>query len=360
MPNINLPPAFEQKNVPVVVASNNLYAPYTGVFIQSLLDHASERNNYDVIILERDISKENKRLLKSLAVGHANVSIRFYDPSPLFASFNYADEEHNWPLEIFYKIMAPQILNYPGRIITVDVDTLLKTDIARLIDEDLEGCCVGGVSGAPGMYARCFFNRTIWFSNRNMKDQDYWRKFGVEDWENIESYKDYVNGGLLLFDCNKYVQEVDVETILNTAQQRDGVGMECVLHALLKGKIQLLNPAWNAVQPVNIHTVENSDLVPKMYARIYHDNDAFQRTYDNPYLLHWAAKPKPWVCPDVPYGNEWWQTALRTPFVGHIIARMLDGQEKRRQYYRDRYGKADVDIWDPSPKGIYRTEKWAK
>lgn len=75
---------------------------------------------------------------------------------------------------------------------------------------------------------------------------------------------------------------------------------------------------------------------------------------EHPYMLHWACKPKPWVCPDVPYGNEWWQTALRTPFIGHIIARMSDQQAKRRAYYKKRYGKEDVDIWDPSPKGIDR------
>ena len=118
MASSTLSPAFAINNVPVVLAANNLYAPYAGVFIRSLLDHISEENNYDIIILERDISKENQRLLKSLAAGYTNVSIRFYDPSPLFVSFNYVDKEHDYPLEIFYRIVAPHILNYPGQIIT--------------------------------------------------------------------------------------------------------------------------------------------------------------------------------------------------------------------------------------------------
>lgn len=357
--NVTLTPAFEQSNVPVVVAVNNLWAPYTGVFIQSLLDHASERNNYDIIVLNRDISEENQRLLKSLAIGHTNVSIRFYDPSPFFASFNYVDEEQNWPLEIFYKITAPQILNYPGRIIVVDVDTLLKTDIARLMDEDLEGCCVGGVSAAPSIYIRCESNVTLLYSTRNIRARDYWLNiYGLRDYKNLESYKDYLSAGILLFDCEKYLQEVDVETILNTAQQHDYLFPdEGVLYALMKGKIKLIDLAWAAILPVNEQrTVENLKKA-ELFNRIYNDNEAFQRAYEHPYLLHWGARPKPWVCPDVPYGDEWWQTALRTPFVGHIIARMVDELEKRRLYYKKRYGKEDVNVWEPTPKGIDRTQK---
>lgn len=38
-----LQPYFEENNIPVVLASSDLYAPYAGVFIQSLIDHANEK-----------------------------------------------------------------------------------------------------------------------------------------------------------------------------------------------------------------------------------------------------------------------------------------------------------------------------
>lgn len=358
MPNneVALSPAFERNNVPVVLAVNDLYAPYAGVFIRSLLDHAGEKNNYDIILLERDISRENKRLLKTLAAECTNVSIRFYDPSPLFVSFNYSDEEHNWPLEIFYKLTAPHILNFPGRIIVVDVDTLLKTDIARLMDEDLEGCYLGGVSNSPYIYVRCLVDYTLRYSLGKIKARDHYPKIcGFEDYRRVESYKNHVNGGLLLFDCDKYLQAFDMETVLNASKDYF-FNEEHTLYGLLKEKTKLLSLAWNACLPLNERAVEQYKLFEKVYDEIYNDVDALQRSYEDPYLLHWASRPKPWVCPDVPYGNEWWQTALRTPFVGHIIARMVNELEKRRQYYKERYEKEDVDIWAPSPKGIDRTQ----
>lgn len=338
--NVTSPsPAFGQNNVPVVIAVNNLYAPYAGVFIQSLLDYASEENNYDIIIFQREISQENQRLLKSLAAGYTNVSIRFYDPSPLFAlfSFNYDEDTQFWPIEVFYKIIAPHILNYPGRIITVDVDTLLKTDIAQLVDEDLEGYSVGGVCDMVinGMY---LCDHTLY--RNNIRIRDYFQNFYGSD-----DLKNYVNTGLLLFDCDKYVQKVDIETIFNTAQQGGYIYPEQdTLNVLLKGRIKVLDFAWNVGVRSNPHDIKIFDAASKLYG------GACERAYDNPYLLHWIAKPKPWVCPDVPWGGEWWQTALRTPFVGHILARMMDELEKRRAYFRKRYGK-EVDVWDPSPKG---------
>lgn len=334
-----LSPAFTQKNVPVVIAANNLYAPYAGVFIQSLLDHAGEDHNYDIIILNRDFSKENKRLLKGLAVEYANVSIRFYDPSPVFASFKF--EEQHFPLEVYYRIIAPHILNYPGRLITVDADMLLKTDIARLMDENLEGCSIGGVRDVMlnAMYLCDYTSPT-----KNIKVRDYFQNVcGFDD------LKNYTNGGLLVFDREKYVRELDVEIILNAARQRRYVYEEQdILNVLMAGKIKHLDFAWNLQLPLQQRFSKLIETVSKT------DNGAYERAYEAPYILHWAAKPKPWVCPDVPYGNEWWQTALRTPFVGHIIARMLDMQESRRAYYRKRYGKENVEVWDPTPKGINR------
>lgn len=359
MPNekAGLRPAFERNNVPVVLSANNLYAPYAGVFIQSLLDHAGEANNYDVIILNRDISGENQRLIKGLAAGHGNVSIRFYDFSPFFASFHFVDAEHNWPLENFCKVAAPHILNYPGRMIVLDADTLLRTDIARLMDEDLEGCCVAGVSNAPGIYAKFYLDLTFYPNTKNIKARDYYpRTCGIKDHKNYESYRTHLNGGLWLFDCDKYVRKLDLETLLNTAREGDYLFFdEDILYVLLKEDTKLLDPAWNALLPLNARSVEYFNVASEIYDKVYNENGAYQRSHKDPCLLHWVGKPKPWVCPDVPWGAEWWQTALRTPFVGHIISRMVDELGKRRQYYRERYGIEDVDVWEPVPKGIDRT-----
>lgn len=337
-------PAFERNNVPVVLASSNMYAPYAGVLIQSLIDHASEKNNYDIIIFQHEISKENKRLLKSLADGHANVSIRICDSWQALASFGFNCEDvvNHWPIEVLCKIMAPHILECPGRMISIDIDTLLRTDIARLLDEDLGECSVGGVR--DGGIIRAFSRgRTSYSFNMNIRD--YFQDVcGFE----ADDIRNYINTGLLLFDRDKYIQELGIEAIWDAARQGRYIYLDQdILNVLMKGRIKILDSAWNlsAWSAWNDKPLETGSKIC---------DEACDQSYEDPHLVHWAGKPNPWVCPDMPWGGEWWQTALRTPFVGHIIARMIDELGKRRAYYRERYGK-DVDVWDPKPKGIDRT-----
>ena len=47
--------------VPVVFAADNNYVPMLATTIYSMLKNASMNRSYDVIVLERDITGENKR-----------------------------------------------------------------------------------------------------------------------------------------------------------------------------------------------------------------------------------------------------------------------------------------------------------
>ena len=39
-----------KKIVPIVFATNNNFAPYTGVAIQSIIEHSCEKNNYHICL----------------------------------------------------------------------------------------------------------------------------------------------------------------------------------------------------------------------------------------------------------------------------------------------------------------------
>ena len=53
-------PAFQQNNIPIVLSCNDLWVPCSGVLIKGIMDHASENNNYDFVIFNRDIPPDNK------------------------------------------------------------------------------------------------------------------------------------------------------------------------------------------------------------------------------------------------------------------------------------------------------------
>ena len=333
-------PAFEYNNIPVVLSVNNLFVPYAGVFIQSVLDHASAEKNYDIIILERDISVPNKQLLKQFEQGCANISIRFYDPSHILENIDISRmETEHYPVEVYYKILAPYMFrNYPKLVVT-DVDTLLKRDIAELYEIDLAGYCLGAILDVTreGQYRQ---NYTLL---NKVALQDYYK-----DTLTMKEPCRYINSGVLVIDVNKYCDYLDVQTIFDTAASKDFLlPDQDVLNLLFEGQIKFLDIAWNLQLVMNERTKIAIDLGSQEM------QDAYRRACDFPALLHWNGKPKPWVCPDVLLGHEWWSVAVRTPFLGHITVRMMDALETRRQYYKERYGAA-VNVWDPEPKGVAR------
>lgn len=318
----------------MVLYSSNYYAPYAGVLVQSLIDHASAMRNYDIILFERNISIENKKLLKRLAFGHPNVSIRFYDPFPLLDAIGVKMMEGSLPVETYYGLLAPYVLRQYKKLLAIDSDMLIKRDIADLFDEDLSGACVGGVIDVAwqGYYEKDYVFAAGWAIR--------------EYCANVMTIKEplkYINGGMYVFDCDKYRNAVDIKEILCVASEKPFMfADQCVMNYLFEGKIKFLNLAWNASVPVNSRIQAAIDSAPS------ESRESYNRALADPFILHWAAKPKPWICPDVQYGSEWWQVAQRTPFMGHIIARMIDGLSDRKNYYAEKYGQA-VAAWEPVP-----------
>ena len=73
-----LEPAFDENNIPVIVAASNQYAPYAGVFIQSLINHASREKNYDIIDLFKFIASIFILSMHANVFESVNCNLQFY------------------------------------------------------------------------------------------------------------------------------------------------------------------------------------------------------------------------------------------------------------------------------------------
>ncbi len=73
-----LSPAFTSNNIPIVFNVDEGYAGYFSVTLQSLLETASEENNYDLIILQKKLPQNTKTLLHDQIGGRCNFSLRFF------------------------------------------------------------------------------------------------------------------------------------------------------------------------------------------------------------------------------------------------------------------------------------------
>ncbi len=333
-------PAYSENNIPVIISCSNYYAPYAGVFIQSLADHATPEHNYDIIIMEREISRENKRLLSSLTKDQ-HLSIRFFNPGSYLPEL---EGDTRYPSEILWRLYAPYLFESYSKIITIGIDIILTRDIAELFAIDLKGACVGAVRdiGAQGMYAE---NSNFRPSVSTIRTREYFEQI-----LKLREPLDYVNSDVVLYNAQRIREKYNFSGIASCIRQNEFLAVDQdALNILQEGDILFISPEWNFMIPLNYR---QNRIFPLASEEL---RAAYRRASDYPAVLHWADRPKPWVCPDVPYGNVWWEVAQRTPFMPHIVVRMIDELQKRKEYYKGKYGQ-DVAAWDPVPK-VDRSKK---
>lgn len=300
-----LSPAFQKNNIPIVFSSSDFFAPYAGVLVQSIVEHSSKDKNYDIIIFESQISKQNKKLLEGLGKEYNNISIRFYNPKPLIKNTKLFINSENQSEEAYYRILSPYILSKYDKAIVMDCDIVANTDIAKLFDENVDEYCIGAALDV------------VWqgWYNADKEIQKYCREILT-----LENPYNYVNTGVALFNLKKCRDLMDIDEMLEKAQEHKyKVQEQDILNLVYDGRIKFINISWNMYIQVAPHIKLTIDEYSPVESK-----KMYYKALETPFLIHWAAQPKPWVYPEMDYGYVWWQVASRTPFFGLIIARTME------------------------------------
>lgn len=306
----NMLPAFAKNNNVVVFSCSNQFSPYASVFLKSLVNNSNSLENYDIIILERDISLERKKALKKVVGVKNNISLRFYNPEYLLADTNLYVNSENQSEVAYYRLLVPFILkNYCCKVVVMDCDIILKDDIAKLLSVDLKGKIISASSDI--VYH-------AWYDcDENL------RNYCKNDLK-LKNPKNYVNTGVVVVDVVLYRQKFTVESIIKIANERDYMIQEQdILNFILEDNISELPIEWNTYLPVN-DGIKN--LIDN-YASLK-DKRKYYEAYKNSKLLHWAAQPKPWDNPAINLAEEWWKIARQTDLYELLLFSMCNSDRK--------------------------------
>lgn len=83
------------------VAADNNYVPMLTTTIYSMLKNASTNRMYDVVVLERNITDENKRYIRQFFARFSNALIRFFDVNRYLAGFNLTTSNAHISIETY-------------------------------------------------------------------------------------------------------------------------------------------------------------------------------------------------------------------------------------------------------------------
>lgn len=292
-------PFFKDNSNVISVASSNEYAAYLCVYLLSLKEHARDDKYYDIVILERDISNDNKRKIVS-CVKQDNISIRFYNPSNLFQGVNLHISHDYFKEECYYRVASPAIFNTYRRVIFTDLDLILQDDISKLYDFDLQG---NAIAAAIEPVWREIYDTNYVISENKIRDY-------TNEVLGLTNPYDYFNTGVCIFDVEQCNKENLFNNIVSLINKNKFIYQEqCAINVYFRERITKLPPVWNF------------ELIPELHVS---DNYTQYREFeDNAHLLHYLGKRKPWNDPQAYRAESWWSYARLSPFYEIILYNMV-------------------------------------
>ena len=223
------------------------YAPYAAVSINSALQNKNPDTDYEFIIASQYLSKDSKNRFWKLC-NPTFVQINREDFQNFRCGINYISEA------AAYRLIIPNSLN--GKLLYVDCDTLIQEDLSELFEIDLQDNCIGAVL-----------------------DCNY--KTGRKRTGTIN----YFNSGVILFDCDKwqegnYFERVrnELNNPVNTLPDQDA------LNRVLAGHVLYLPLKYNAMR----------FQTPRKFDYIHDTLKEYNLALKNPAIKHYISKHKPW------------------------------------------------------------------
>ncbi len=306
-------PAYKEHNVAIALASNDWFTPYMATTLYSLLEHTSEENHYDILIFTHDMSPENRREIKALAKGKEKVSLRFVDPSYLFEDYTIHLFGHFGSIETYYRLILPELLPDYQKILYVDSDMIVLDDLAKLYQEDVTGYLLAATHDADtaGLY----------------NGYDPKRKKYSDTVLQLKKPYQYFQAGIILFNLEEFRKTYTVEEMLQfSAKEKWLLQDQDVLNKLCEGRVKYVDMAWNVL--VDYEHIRISRIMRLAPQWLYFE---YMEARKHPKIIHYAGSEKPWNCPEMDLGKEFWNYARKTASYELLLSRMASKAHTERK-----------------------------
>lgn len=257
-------------SINICLSTDDNYSKYAGVVITSVLLN-SDNKNLKFFILDGGISQENKEKILSLkSIKECNIEFVPINED-LFEIYKQIGTHSYISLSTYYRLKLASLLNNIEKVLYLDCDVIVNSDITDLYNTDITEYYAAGVTDTA------------------MKSSGWVPK--------LENNNLYFNAGVLLFNLKK-IREDNIEQEFEKYVQKEfeniRVGDQQIINVVCQGKIKQVESAWN-VQSSNF--VNRSDYT------------------NSPKIVHFIGRQKPWIFGSINYWKDLYFNVLKnTPW----------------------------------------------
>lgn len=263
--------------IPVAFATDTNYIVPTIVAVKSLIDHCSNSLNYILYLLtEEELNKRTLKIFRSLIKEKHNIKIVYLTVGKLIENVQLCT---NGPTKgiskvTYYRFLLPELITGFDKVLYLDTDIIIRKDISSIFVTNIDEYYVAGVHDIVGYQ----------IEEERCKEL------------NINSLDSYVNAGVLLLNLKKIREDKKNIELLKVAKERSfPYNDQDIINSILFGHIKTL--------PYNCNVIVDYLKSQSFYEALRID---YHEVTNNPIIIHYAGKSKPWYSRKNLYADFWW------------------------------------------------------
>ncbi|WP_283127883.1 DUF4422 domain-containing protein [Allofournierella massiliensis] len=304
-PLVKPKPAFQENNVAIALSANDYYAPYVSSLLYSMREYFTKENNYDILVMHRDISAQTQKNLKNVFAKNSNVSVRFFNVSRFGKQFEHLFLRGHFALETYFRLLMPELMPDYDKVLYLDCDVIVKADLAQLYATDVENCLLAACHDADtaGLY----------------NGFEPHKKYYMDNILKIEHPYEYFQAGVILFNLAEFRKSYTSKQMLEFAASNEWELLDQdVLNYLAQNRYRSVDMAWNVM--TNWRGIRIPEIVSRApkYLR-----DEYMKAHSAPKIIHYAGPDKPWQQPDADYAEEFWRYARMSEYYEVMMQRLM-------------------------------------
>lgn len=268
--------------IPIFLASDEKYAPFLCTTMYSILEQTNSFIQFYVL----DGGIKSKDLIKQSLKSFKNYSIEYLDMSN-FNLERFPNLKH-YSLNTFSRYFIPELKPDLKKVIYLDVDIIIKSDIRNLYDIDLEDYAIGAVPED--------------FHGENEK---YLKENIFHSWR---GKLPYFNAGVLLLDIQKLKKRNISEVLINKTIEYYSK-LSCpdqdIFNIVFENNYKILDYQFNYMPD---------------FQDLYQNTLGEKATYlmKKAQIIHYTCG-KPWLSDNVCCKDEFWNVLLKTNFYKKVF-----------------------------------------
>ena len=282
------------KKIDIVFCFDENQWMQAGVAMASLLLSSKGKCSYNIycIISDNVLDCFKSDLEQNVKKYDNNSTINFIKNGD---KFNKAYTSRHLSTATYFRLQIHKLLPNLDKIIYCDVDTIFCKDLVEMDKIDIGDNLIGGVLDVDLLKDKTFDH---WYNKNLRNDLNF----------NLKSLYGYcINAGILIMNL-KQIRKSKVEKVWDELlKYKFFLHDQDILNISCYNSIKYIDPKYNVL----VHTLDTK--IEEFNCHNEYKNK-ISDSINNPTIIHYTSKEKPWLCKCNKFFENWWYIASKTIF----------------------------------------------